>query len=170
MKKIINILIICVVLILGIAIVYLKVNSKDVVRASEEEVIKYANEFIESRVSAVGAATDAWKEGTEIEEKREIYDVNDNIDAYVINLKNKNDECGYILIKLLDDGTVNVPEYGYDGKHYLCSNEFSNDIKRDKIVCAGGGYYFKQEDGTYINVHGLMEGDRTKLTKKQIIK
>lgn len=171
MKKYIALLIICLLIFLGLKVIVFNKDNKVIDRASKEEALAYAMEFINERINSKSEDTNKWVQGTAVGMVKEVYDIKENVVSYILNLKNNNKECGYIVIDLLDENKIEISEFGYEGRYYVTKEELCGEDEKNKIYVAGGGYYIQQSEDTYVEAHSLMEGKKVvKLTKNQLKK
>lgn len=82
-----------------------------------------------------------WTSSTKAGEIINTYDLDGNINGFIINLKTNGKDSGYVVINN-DENNPSISEFGYDNKYYLQQNPKFNNIKGKKIINLGNENYF----------------------------
>ena len=114
---------------------------------SKDTCLAYAKSFIAETVSDDSRTT--WTKDTQFSEITCTYDVDGNVNAYIINLQTDGKETGYILIEAFSAGVPNVMEFGYDGVYYLTDEKHFKDLDSQKIIYTGDRGFYTVSDGQY---------------------
>lgn len=114
---------------------------------NESSCLAYGQSFINDTVS--NGLTNSWTVNTKPSDITETYDIDGNVNAYIVNLQTNNKPSGYMLIEAFTDGEPNIMEFGYIGAYYLTSNKHFTYLKNKKIVYVGNGGFYTELNGQY---------------------
>lgn len=128
----------------------------------EKTILAYGQAFINDTISF--DHTTSWTKNTQPSEIVKTYDTDNNVNAYIINLKTNGKPTGYMLIEAFTSGEPNIMEYGYSGVYYLTDKRFEN-LKTKKIVYTGNRDFYVESSGQYCNAE---DNIKTSLTKENI--
>lgn len=170
MKKFIIVLIsVAVVLIIGITALTNDKEENQRAEIDESVVLEDAKSFIMSTVSVEEHTT--WTKDTVISETIKTYDLNGNVNAYILNLKTDENEAGYFLIEAFDGVNTRIVEFGYDGQFTIFDNKTNKNISEiigeNKIIYIGNRGFLTEENGEYFK---LVDGQKVDATKKELEK
>ncbi|WP_346920935.1 C39 family peptidase [Clostridium sp. UBA7339] len=128
----------------------------------EERVVKISENFIEDIIANDESTT--WTNDTIIDNIVETYDVDGNINAYILNLKTKGNPTGYILIEVFDTENPIIAEFGYDGVYYITNKDINKNISEDMIYI-GNREFVVEDNGSYIDA---ASSEKTDISEEEL--
>jgi len=129
----------------------------------KENIIKVYENFIEDIIS--NDETTTWTSDTVIDNIVETYDVDGNINAYILNLKTKGSPTGYILIEAFDTENPSIAEFGYDGVYFITNENINKNINEKNIIYTGNREFVIEDNGAYINAEN---NEKTNISKEEL--
>lgn len=126
----------------------LSVTPVDTNTVSRDDIIDFGEKFIKENIGRSYDST--WTEETCMDEIIETKDVDGNLNGIITNLTTNKNETGYVVIDAFSKDSMNVSEFGYDGKYYITDDNIINNVSLDNVINLGDRNYFTKKMMYYI--------------------
>ncbi|CDZ23243.1 hypothetical protein CCDG5_0099 [[Clostridium] cellulosi] len=88
--------------------------------------------------------TTKWNGNTKPANIIKTYDIDGNVNAYIINLQTDGRKSGYILAEVYTEEEPNISEFGFTGEYIIPSGEKASRCGKEKLYYAGNRCFFKK--------------------------
>jgi hypothetical protein len=130
---------------------------------NQRTVLDYGQSFISEIVSHVKETS--WTANTRPSEIVRTYDLDNNVNAYIINLETDNKPTGYLLIEAFTADSPNIMEFGYSGVYYITDDNCFAELKSKRLIYIGNRGFITDADGEYRDAH---DNQKINMSKESI--
>lgn len=109
--------------------------------------------------------TTKWNGNTKPANIIKTYDIDGNVNAYIINLQTDGRKSGYILAEVYTEEEPNISEFGFTGEYIIPSGEKASRCGKEKLYYAGNRCFFKKSGN---KMYDLWEDSKIEIDKQRI--